>query len=85
MVEALTLAEIKARFTSEWVLIQDPRTTKALDIVKGVVVWHSKDRDEVYRKARALSLKHAAIVYTGQVPDGTAVVLWHFDLTQSAV
>jgi hypothetical protein len=39
------------------------------------VLWHSKDRDEVYRKAREIRPEHCAIVYTGKLPDNVAVVL----------
>lgn len=34
----------------------------------GKVVWHSKDRDEVYRKAVELRAKRFAVLYTGKMP-----------------
>lgn len=71
----LSLSEIKKRFDSEWVLVGDPRTDEALNIKKGAVLYHSKDRDEIYRKARELRPKHSAILYTGKLPDDAAVVL----------
>ncbi len=75
MTKEMTLAEIKSEFDSEWVLIGDPMTDEALNILEGRVLCHSKDRDEVYRKAVSLRPKRSAIVYTGQIPEGTAVVL----------
>lgn len=75
MSEVMSLAEIHARFESEWVLLQDPETTESLEVKSGKVLWHSKDRDEVYRKARELRPEHSAILYTGRLPEGTAVVL----------
>lgn len=75
MTKEMTLAEIKSEFDSEWVLIGDPMTDEALNILEGKVLCHSKDRDEVYRKAVSLRPKRSAIVYTGQIPEGTAVVL----------
>ncbi len=69
------LAEIKNRFKSEWVLLEDPETDETLNVIKGKVLWHSKDRDEVYRKARKLCPKHTAILYTGIQPEEIAVVL----------
>lgn len=75
MNELLTFAEIKTRFASEWVLIGDPKTAETLEVTQGKVLWHSKDRDEVYQKARELRPKHAAILYTGEIPEHTAVVL----------
>ena len=75
MDEVLTAAEIEARFDSEWVLIEDPETDETLAVRRGTVRWHSKDRDEVYRKAVALRPRRFAILYTGKIPEGSAVVL----------
>lgn len=75
MHEVLSLAEIQERFADAWVLLEDPQTTAALVITGGKVLWHSKDRDEVYRKARELRPKHSAILYTGKLPEEIAVVL----------
>jgi len=75
MDEILTLAEIEDRYPSEWVLVADPELDDELRVVRGKVVCHSKDRDEVYQKDIELRLKHAAYLYTGKIPEGTAVVL----------
>ena len=75
MNEVLLLPEIQSRFESEWVLLEDPETTESLEVTKGKVLWHSKDRDEVYRKAKELQPKHAAILYTGALPEEMVVVL----------
>ena len=75
MREILSFSEIKERFDSEWVLIGDPETDDDLNVKQGVVLWHSKDRDEVYRKAREIHRNHSAILYTGKLPDDVAVVL----------
>lgn len=75
MSEVMSLAEIRARFESEWVLLENPETTETLEVKSGKVLWHSKDRDEVYRKARELRPKHSAILYTGRLPEDTVVVL----------
>lgn len=75
MNEVMSLAEIQARFAAEWVLLEDPETTEFLEVKSGKVLWHSKDRDEVYRKARELRPKHSAIVYTGMLPKEMVVVL----------
>ncbi len=75
MTDVFTLAEIEAQFKSEWVLVEDPRTNEALEVQSGRVRWHSQDRDEVYRKAVELRPKRFAVLYTGQMPEGTAIVL----------
>ena len=75
MTDEMLLTEIERRFESEWVLLEDPQTTASLEIIGGKVLWHSKDRDEVHRKARELQPRHSAIVYTGTIQDETVVVL----------
>ena len=50
----MTIAEIESQFESEWVLVEDPQTNNRLEVLGGKVRHHSKDRDEVYRKAVAL-------------------------------
>ena len=75
MGEVLTLAQIEERFQSEWVLVGNPQTSENLEIVSGEVLWHSKDRDEVYRKAIALRPKRFAMLYTGRMPEDTVIVL----------
>ena len=53
MSEVMTREELEARFDSEWVLLEDPEVDEQSRVVRGRVVCHSKDRDEVYRKAIA--------------------------------
>ncbi len=68
MGEVLTLAEIYARYESEWVLVGDPKTTDDMEVESGTVLAHSKDRDEVYRKAIEADSTSLAILYTGPMP-----------------
>ena len=75
MDEVLSIAEIGAKFDSEWVLIEDPRTDEALEVQGGTVRWHGKDREEVYRRAVEIRPKRFAIVYTGKMPQDTAIIL----------
>ncbi|MGA3328371.1 MAG: hypothetical protein ABSF45_28300 [Terriglobia bacterium] len=75
MSEAMTISEIEAQFKSEWILVGDPKTNEALEVVAGNVLWHSKDRDEVYRKAIELKPRHSAFLYTGIIPKDTAIIL----------
>ena len=71
----LSLSEIKDEFDSEWVLVGDPETDENFNVIKGAVLWHSKDRDEVYRKAREISPKYSAFLYTGKTPEGEGIIL----------
>jgi len=75
MNDVLTIGQIKSQFESEWILVEDPETNEALEVQAGTVRWHSKDRDEVYRKAVELRPKRFAMLYTGKMPKGTAIVL----------
>ena len=75
MEEVLTIAQIEAQFDSEWILVGEPQTNEALEVVSGKVLWHSKDREEVYRKAVELRPRRSAMLYTGKMPKDTAVVL----------
>lgn len=71
----LSVREIRRRFPNEWVLLMDPKHDKTMAVTRGTVVGESKDRDEVYRKARDLKLKKVAILYTGEFPKDMAIVL----------
>ena len=75
MARSIPLAEIQARFPSEWVLLEGPEPSEMLEVRSGKVLWHSRDRDDVYRKALELRPRHSAIVYTGTLPEVTIVVL----------
>jgi len=75
MDELLTVAEIEERFKSEWVLLGDPEVDERMEVIRGRVLFHSKDRDEVYHKDMELRPKSAAYIYTGKMPEGTAIAL----------
>lgn len=71
----MTVEEMKTQFESEWVLVENPQTNDALEVLKGKILHHSKDRDEVYRRAVALRPKRSAIVYTGEIPEDMEIAL----------
>ena len=75
MDDILTIAQIEGQFASEWVLVEDPQTNDALEVQSGRVRWHSKDREEVYRQVVILRPKRFAILYTGKMPEDTAIIL----------
>lgn len=75
MTEILSLSEIQARYDGEWVLIGDPEVDASLVVQRGRVLWHSKNRDEVYRQARLLKPKHCAFLFVGRLPKDAEVVL----------
>ncbi len=75
MDEILTISEIESRFQSEWVLVENPQTNQALEVRRGKVRYHGKDRDDVYRKAVELHPKRFAMLYTGTIPKDRIIVL----------
>jgi hypothetical protein len=75
MADVLTVPEIQARFAGEWILVGDPQTDDQLQVQGGRVLYHSSDRDEVYRQAVALRPQRFAVLYTGTMPPDTAIVL----------
>ncbi|MCL4787614.1 MAG: hypothetical protein KJ070_12600 [Verrucomicrobia bacterium] len=74
--QVMTIQEIESKFQDEWILVADPETNDALEVLRGNVICHSRDRDEVYRRAIALPKpKHYAVLFTGRMPENTAIVL----------
>ncbi len=69
MNETLTFDEIKSRYAPDWVLIGDLDTDETLEILAGRVLFHSPDRDAVYRKATELRPGRFACRYLGEVPE----------------
>jgi hypothetical protein len=67
--------EIYAQYPSEWLLIADPVSDKQFNLVRGRVIFHSKDRDAVYRRAVRLRPKHFATLFTGKPSNKTEFVL----------
>lgn len=75
MAEELSIAEIESRYPSEWILVEDPITNEALEVQSGKVLWHSPDRDDVYRKAVELRPRNIAFLCTRGMPPNTAIIL----------
>jgi hypothetical protein len=68
MNELMTIDEIRSRYDSEWVLLADLETKPTLEVTKGRVLWHSKDRDEVHRKTLELRPGYFTVLFTGEFP-----------------
>jgi hypothetical protein len=75
MTEKLSLAEIESQYQSEWILVEDPEVDEAQKVIAGKVLFHSPDRDTMYQKAIELKPREFAFLFTGSIPEGTAVVL----------
>ncbi|MEM1294834.1 MAG: hypothetical protein AAGH89_05670 [Verrucomicrobiota bacterium] len=71
----MSMEEIEAQFDSEWVLIADPKTDDQLNVVRGRVRYHSKDRSSVDQAAIRMRSKRDAILYIGEFPEDTQFLL----------
>ena len=76
--EVMTAGEIHSRFESEWVLVGDPETEENLVVKRGRVLWHGKDKDELYLKMEELKPQSSAILYTGTLPSDREYMLSFF-------
>ena len=73
--EVLTIAEIKARYAPDWVLIGEPQTDETLGLRAGKVLFHSPDQDEVCRKAMEYPPGRYALRFLGTIPGDVVLVL----------
>jgi hypothetical protein len=64
--QRMTYEEIKKTYPDEWVLIDDIEVDKFLEIVSGVVVAHSRSRDEIGR-VMLENPGNYGIRYTGKI------------------
>ncbi len=65
--ESLTFAEIKNRFSGEWVLILNPDKDKTGGIAGGRVLYHSADKQEVYKELFKYRKKHIGLIFAGDL------------------
>jgi hypothetical protein len=75
MKKVLTMKQIEKRFSGEWVLLVNPEQGKQSEIVRGELVFRSKDRGEVYKEALKRKDDHTAVFYVGKLPEDLVAVL----------
>ncbi|MEG4942805.1 hypothetical protein [Microcoleus sp. F4-D5] len=71
----MSLEEIFSLYPDEWVLIVNPELDEELNVIRGEVLAHATERDEIYSKLSLRNGKSVAIEYTGSIPDSLAVML----------
>ncbi|WP_293143353.1 MULTISPECIES: hypothetical protein [unclassified Microcoleus] len=71
----LTLEEIYSLYPDEWVLIVNPELDEELSVIRGEVLAHATERDEIYSKLSLRNGKSVAIEYTGAIPDNIVMIL----------
>ncbi|WP_445248645.1 hypothetical protein [Microcoleus sp. OTE_8_concoct_300] len=71
----MSLEEIFSLYPDEWVLIVNPELDEEFSVIRGEVLAHATERDEIYSKLSLRKGKSVAIEYTGSIPDNIAVML----------
>jgi hypothetical protein len=75
MNDILTIEEIERRYPDEWVLLDEVETSDVQEVLRGRVLWHSKDQLEVHRRLRELSPTDWALLFTGAIPEDAEYLL----------
>ena len=75
MSEIMTFEEIKHHYDGQWVLIAYSETDEDLKVVKGQVIAHSANKEEIYQALESAGEQPMAIEYMGQVPEDLAFIL----------
>ncbi len=78
MSEILTMEEIEKKFDGEWVLIEDVETDEKLEIVRGKVVYHGKDKNQLHQVAMKSKSNQLASLFIGK-PDPKMEFLLGFE------
>lgn len=73
--EILTVAEIRDRYPREWVLIADTESDDLWNVIRGEVLAHSPEREEIDRAlTKFKDVRSMSIEYTGPIPDEYSVI-----------
>jgi hypothetical protein len=75
MNDVLTMEEIEARYSGEWVLIEDPEIDAVQRVRRGRVRWHGQDPDEGWLRAREMGIRNAAVYWMGEMPSDIVFAL----------
>jgi hypothetical protein len=75
MGEVLSIQDIRERYDGEWLLINYAELDEDLNVVRGEVIAHSPDRDQIYHDLLTVNDKPVAVEYVGAVPEDLAVIL----------
>lgn len=68
MMEILTIEQMYEHYRNEWLLIAFTEIDDDFNVLKGEVLAHSPERDDIYAAFDRREGKSVAVEYTGQVP-----------------
>jgi hypothetical protein len=69
-----TMTSLKRRYPKEWLLLTHVTADELTRPIRGKLVAHSKNRDDIYDRLSHLRAKSTCITYTGPIPKDLAVV-----------
>lgn len=69
-----SLSTLKRRYPKEWLLLTNVVADELTRPIKGKLVAHSKNRDEIYARLGGVHGKSLCIEYTGKIPKDLVVV-----------
>ena len=75
MSETMTFEEMQRRYDGEWLLIAPKEVDEELQVVKGEVLAHSREQEDIYQALESLEEQPLAIEYVGQVPKDLGFIL----------
>ena len=70
------ISKIKRRYPKEWLLLTNVVADKLTRPIKGRLVAHSKNRDDIYDHLTHIRAGSVCIEYTGKIPKDLVVVFW---------
>ena len=70
------LSTLKRRYPKEWLLLTNVVADNLTRPIKGKLVAHSKNRDDIYDRLAHIRAKSVSIEYTGKIPKDLVVVFW---------
>ena len=68
------ISKLKQRYPKEWLLLTDVTADELTRPIKGKLVAHSKNRDDIYARLGRVRRKSLCIEYTGKIPKDLVVV-----------
>jgi len=71
----MKMEEIRKRYQGEWVLIEYTELDEDLNVLKGEVIAHSPNKEEIYQAQMRLQGKSLAIEYLGKIPEQEDLVV----------
>ncbi len=76
------ISRFKKRYPNEWLLLTNVTADALTHPVKGKLIAHSKNRDDIYARLRKVRGKSLCIEYTGKIPKDLVVVFSRLRSTQ---